>query len=239
VDADPKYNRVAQILNSGVAGEGPWKDKGCVLFTQFYDSASYIAQRLSKDFGEDVIGLYAGGAKSGVYKGGLFKRAGAEELKRMAKARELKILVCTDAASDGLCLHAFGALVNIDLPWNPTRLEQRKGRVQRAGQLAEKIYVYNLRYRDSVEDKAHKKLIGRMEDILKLFGQVPDVLEDVWVAIAQGDEPRADLAINKLPKRPPFVNSYDKAPKDCGDWEKCPIVLDKHEALSELLKGWG
>jgi len=44
-DTDPKYNRVREILTNGVEGKGPWKDKGCILFTQCYDSAFYVAER--------------------------------------------------------------------------------------------------------------------------------------------------------------------------------------------------
>jgi superfamily II DNA or RNA helicase len=237
-DTDPKYNRAKAILIAGVEGEGAWKDKGCILFTQYFDSAVYVAERLSKDLPDAPIGLYAGGDKSGIYKSGLFKKATKDEIKRLVKVRELMILVGTDAASEGLNLQALGTLINIDLPWNPTRLEQRKGRIQRIGQFADSIYIYNMRYKDSVEDKVHSKLSGRLQGIYNLFGQIPDVLEDVWVAIAQNDEIRANLAISKLPTKNPFVVKYESAIPDCGDWEKCAVVLDKQDELKELLKGW-
>jgi len=180
------------------------------LFSQYFDSAFYVAERLSKDFPDVRIGLYAGGDKSGIYLNGSFKKETKEEIKRLVKKRELLLLVGTDAASEGLNLQALGSLINIDLPWNPTRLEQRKGRIQRIGQLTDKIYIYNLRYKDSVEDKVHSKLSGRLKGIYTLFGQIPDVLEDVWIAIAQKDEARAELAISKLPQKNPFILKYEK-----------------------------
>lgn len=237
-DTDPKYNRVKSILMKGVEGEGAWKDKGCILFSQYYDSAWYVAERLSKDFPDVPIGLYAGGDKSGIYLNGSFKKETKDEIKRLVKVRELLILVGTDAASEGLNLQALGSLINIDLPWNPTRLEQRKGRIQRIGQLADKIYIYNMRYKDSVEDKVHSKLSGRLQNIYTLFGQIPDVLEDVWIAIAMKDEERAELAISKLPQKNPFILKYEETIPDCGDWEKCAVILDKNDERQELLKGW-
>lgn len=237
-DTDPKYNHVKAILQSGIEGEGTWKDKGCILFTQYYDSAEYVAQRLSKDFPDLLVGLYAGGDKSGLYVGGNFKKESKDALKKLVKFRELKILIGTDAASEGLNLQTLGSLINIALPWNPTRLEQRKGRIQRIGQLADSIYIYNMRYKDSVEDKVHKKLSGRLKDIHSLFGQIPDVLEDVWIAVAQGDEARAELKINELPTRNPFIEKYETRIPNCGDWEKCAVVLDKEDELKELLRGW-
>jgi ERCC4-related helicase len=237
-DTDPKYNRVKEILSNGVEDEGAWKDKGCILFSQYYDSAEYIVERLSGEFVDIPIGLYAGGDKSGIYKNGLFKKERKDEIKRLVKTRELKILVGTDAASEGLNLQSLGTLINIDLPWNPTRLEQRKGRIQRIGQLADSIYIFNMRYKDSVEDKVHKKLSSRLEGIHKLFGQIPDTLEDVWIAVARNDNAAAELKINELPQRNPFALKYEETIPDCGDWEKCSVVLDKGEETRELLRGW-
>jgi ERCC4-related helicase len=237
-DTDPKYNRAKAILTGGVEGEGAWSDKGCILFSQYYDSAVYVAERLSLDFADVAIGLYAGGDKSGIYKDGLFKKESKDAIKRLVRERELMILIGTDAASEGLNLQALGTLVNIDLPWNPTRLEQRKGRIQRIGQSADKIFIYNMRYKDSVEDKVHSKLSERLQTIHNLFGQIPDVLEDVWVAVAQRNEELAEQAINKLPLKNPFELKYEEKIPECGDWEKSAVVLDKRDELRELLKGW-
>jgi len=48
-----------------------------------------------------------------------------------------------------------------------------------------------MRYKDSVEDRVHTKLSARLQEIYSFFGQIPEVLEDVWVAMAQNDEQRA------------------------------------------------
>jgi superfamily II DNA/RNA helicase len=237
-DTDPKYTKVKDILTRGVEGEGSWKDKGCILFSQYSDSAIYIAERLSKDFAGTPIGLYAGGDKSGIYLDGAFKRENKDEIKRLVKIRELQILVGTEAASEGLNLQTLGTLINIDLPWNPTRLEQRKGRIQRIGQVADKIYIYNMRYKDSVEDKVHSKLSSRLREIFSLFGQIPDVLEDVWVAIAHNDEQKAELLINSVPQKNPFIWKYEESIPSCGDWETCSVVLDKYDERAELLHRW-
>ena len=237
-DTDPKYNRIKSILSNGVESEGAWKDKGCILFSQYYDSAVYVVERFSKDFPDVPAALYAGGDKSGIYKNGLFRKTSKDEIKRLVRTREITLLVGTDAASEGLNLQALGTLINIDLPWNPTRLEQRKGRIQRIGQLAESIYIFNMRYKNSVEDRVHNKLSGRLEEIFTLFGQIPDVLKDVWIDIAQRDVESAELVINSLPRKNPFALKYEESIPDCGDWEKCAVVLDKQDESAELRKGW-
>jgi hypothetical protein len=78
-------------------------------------------------------------------------------------------------------------LINLDLSWNPTRLNQRKGRIQRIGQAYDEIYEFNGRYKGSVEDRGHSLLSERLANIHGLFGQIPDVLEDVWVDVALND----------------------------------------------------
>lgn len=237
-DTDPKYERVLDVLQNGVKDEGAWKDKGCIVFSQYYDSAWFVADLLSNDIKDLKIGLYAGGDKSGIFEKGVFKKANKEDIKRAVKNREIKILVGTDAASEGLNLQTLSALINIDLPWNPTRLEQRKGRIQRIGQISKKIYIYNMRYKDSVEDKVHNKLSERLKSIHELFGQIPQVLEDVWIAIAQNDVKRAEESINKVPKKNPFDLKYEQNIPKTEDWQACTFVLDKEEKLKELMRGW-
>jgi len=237
-DTDPKYLRVRDILKNGVDGEGGWLEKGCIIFSQYFDSANYVAELLSRDLPDTPIGLYAGGEKSGIYTKGVFQKCPKDEIKAMVKARSIKVLVGTDAASEGLNLQTLSTLINVDLPWNPTRLEQRKGRIQRIGQIADKILIYNMRYKDSVEDKVHTKLSSRLQEIFAIFGQIPDVLEDVWIAMAQNDEHKALEAINKVPKKNPFMIKYEMEIPDCGDWEKCAVVLGRAEKLTELMKGW-
>ena len=223
---------------NGVEDEGPWKDKGCIIFSQYFDSAKYIAELLSTEIKDMPIGLYAGGEKSGIFEGGLFRKETKDNIKKAVKNHELKIIIGTDAASEGLNLQTLSTLINIDLPWNPTRLEQRKGRIQRIGQMSDKILIYNMRYKDSVEDKVHKKLSDRLKSIHEIFGQIPEVLEDVWIAMAQHDEKRAEEAINKIPKKHPFELKYELNIPKTEDWQSCTFVLDKTEKLKELMKGW-
>jgi hypothetical protein len=73
--------------------------KDVLFFSQYYDSALWVATELSKDMKDKVIGLYAGGDKSGTICDGILKKCSKEEIKRKVKLREIKILIGTDAAS--------------------------------------------------------------------------------------------------------------------------------------------
>lgn len=169
-----------RLLANGhdLSGKG-WLAAGCIIFSQFYDSAVWLTERLSQEaLPEELIGLYAGSGRSALYRGGQRQSAGRDDLKRMVAAGELRLIIGTDAASEGLDLQRLGTLINLDLPWNPTRLEQRKGRIQRIGQRRDTVCVANLRHRGSVEDRVHALLSERLENICDIFGQLPDTLRD-------------------------------------------------------------
>ncbi len=237
---EPKLDAVIGfLLGTKPQAERPWLDFGCILFSQYYDTVRWVGDELAKraDFAELEFGLYAGSTRSGVWRQGKFVRCDRETLKARVRSGELKLLLGTDAASEGLNLQRLGALINIDLPWNPTRLEQRKGRIQRIGQARSEVWIANLRYRDSVEDRVHQVLADRLESIHELFGQIPDTLEDVWVQIALHSETEARQLIDRTAAtRNPFDVKYSKV--EDADWETCALVLDPIAVREQLQKGW-
>ena len=216
-----------------------WLDLGCILFSQYYDTVRWIGGEMAKraEFAGIDIGLYAGSNRSGFWREGKFQRCDRNILKDRVRTGDLKLLLGTDAASEGLNLQRLGTLINIDLPWNPTRLEQRKGRIQRIGQARSEIWIANLRYRDSVEDRVHQVLADRLESIHELFGQIPDTLEDVWVKIALDSEEEARQLIDRTTStRNPFDAKYSKV--EDADWETCSLVLDPLAVREQLSRGW-
>ena len=181
-DQDPKYAAVVRLLMD----EG-WLEHGCIVFSQYYDSAWWLAGQLTRELPDEAIGIYAGAGRSGVMRRGAFEPRHRDALKDGVRRGDLRLLLGTDAASEGLNLQRLGTLINLDLPWNPSRLEQRKGRIQRIGQPRSEVDVYNMRYANSVEDRVRRLLSERLENISRLFGQLPDTLEDVWVRVALGE----------------------------------------------------
>ena len=233
---DPKYAVVKRLLLEGHGATGAWLEQGCIVFSAYFDSIIWLAKKLSQEIPEEPIGIYAGSGRSAIIKGGVLQREEREELKKMVRRGELRLILGTDAASEGLNLQRLGTLINLDLPWNPTRLEQRKGRIQRIGQVRDVVYVYNMRYKDSVEDRVHQLLSERLQEIFHLFGQVPDVLEDVWVQVAEGQVEKAKQVIAAVPKKHPFDERYQKP--EPVPWEKCAAVLNAVDRRAFLQKGW-
>jgi hypothetical protein len=237
---DPKLDALIGYLQGTQPGsQSAWLDLGCILFSQYYDTVRWVGDELSRrvEFSGIDIGLYAGSNRSGFWRDGKFRRCDRNLLKGWVRSGEMKLLLGTDAASEGLNLQRLGTLINIDLPWNPTRLEQRKGRIQRIGQARSEIWIANLRYRDSVEDRVHQVLANRLEAIHELFGQIPDTLEDVWVQVALNDEQAVQQLIDQTTAtRNPFDIKYSRV--EDADWETSPIVLDPISVKEKLSLGW-
>jgi len=234
---DPKFERVREVLNLEFESQ-KWIERGVLIFSQFYDSAYALAEYLLKHF-DEPIGLYANSSASKLFEGGKIQSVDRELLKEKVTQGRLKLLIGTDAASTGLNLQRLGCLINLDLPWNPTILEQRKGRVQR-GTLAKRIPFYNMRYDKGAEQKLFDTLSGRIQEITAIFGTVPDFIVDQWVTDMMEDkewDENTVLTIIAERQENPFTLKETTESLDT-DWEGTAVVLNQTEAFRALVGGW-
>ncbi len=236
-EPDPKFERVLGVLNLDFEGQ-TWLERGVLIFSQFYDSAFALADYLVQHL-DQPIGLYANSSASKLFAGGKVQSVERELLKEKVTQGRLKLLIGTDAASTGLNLQRLGCLINLDLPWNPTILEQRKGRVQR-GTLAKRIPFYNMRYDQGVEKALFDTLNDRIQEITAIFGTVPDFIVDQWVTDMLDDRVwDGDTLVTMLTERRenPFLVKETTESLD-ADWEATAEVLNQLEAFHELLRRW-
>ncbi len=176
-DIDPKVQVVLHYLRNR-----QWLEtNGAIIFSQYLTTAEWVLEALCEAFPNEPVALYAGGAASFVQRGQSRTKASREQIKRYIQDGEIRLVCATDAACEGLNLQRLGAQVNIDMPWNPSRLEQRKGRMQRIGQARDNVHVLNLRYAGTVEDEVYAALSHRFGDIFAVLGQLPDAFEDDWI----------------------------------------------------------
>ncbi|WP_207652724.1 helicase-related protein [Desulfosporosinus sp. FKA] len=131
---DSKLNTVKWFLTEFRTDGKTWLEHGCIIFSQYYDTAEWIAKELAQSYKGEVVAVYAGVGKSGLFRDVQFNNVEREVIKAAVRTREIRLVVATDAACEGLNLQTLGTLINIDLPWNPSRLEQRLGRIKRFGQ---------------------------------------------------------------------------------------------------------
>ena len=110
-ERDPKYQIVLEMLQ-----HDGWLEQGCIIFSQYVDSIWWLAQQLTQDIPQERIGIYAGGQRSDLMLAGGFTPTPRDALKQMVRRGELRLLLGTDAASEGLNLQRLGTLINLDLP---------------------------------------------------------------------------------------------------------------------------
>ena len=83
---------------------------------------------------------------------------------------DIDVLLCTDAAAEGLNLQTADLLINFDLPWNPAKVEQRIGRIDRIGQKYQQIFVANYAYSGSAEERVYGRLLSRLAEAGLIVG---------------------------------------------------------------------
>lgn len=107
-----------------------------------------------------------------------------DEAKRRFKEGLADVLLCTDAAAEGLNFQFCGALVNYDMPWNPMRVEQRIGRIDRLGQKHAVIRIINLHYEGTVETDVYRALRSRIGLFQSVIGRLQPILSQLPSRIA-------------------------------------------------------
>lgn len=153
---------------------GQWNDRRLILFTEWEDTRRWIEAQLREAF-DDHQHLRIG-VLSGVT--GSDRR---EDLKRAFNAdpaiEPLRILICTDAAREGINLQQrCDTLIHVDLPWNPSRLEQRNGRIDRKLQPAKVVQCRYFFYPARPEDRVLQALVRKTEIIRQQLGSAGNVL---------------------------------------------------------------
>lgn len=142
-----------------------------VIFTRFYDTLKDIVSRLRQADPRMLIGTYSGkGAEYFEPDSAQMIPVDREEVRERFLRGEIDVLVCTDAAAEGLNLQTADWLVNYDLGWNPMKVEQRIGRIDRIGQKHKDIYVLNLCYADSAEWIVYGRLLSRLAEANMIVG---------------------------------------------------------------------
>jgi superfamily II DNA/RNA helicase len=212
------------------------------VFSQYYDTTRWVGEKLSERFATEhprkIAAVYAGASKSGILIDGEWKSVKRESIKRGVKEGLIKMVVATDAACEGLNLQALGTLIDVDLPWNPSRLEQRIGRIKRFGQRRDRVDMLNLVYQGTIDEKVYEKLSDRMRDRYNIFGTLPDVIEDDWIEDIENFDERMREYTRKRQRANAFDLRYADVDVSEARWELCDRVLARPDVTEQLSRGW-
>ena len=148
--------------------------------------------------------------------------------------------MATDAACEGLNLQTLGTLINVDLPWNPSRLEQRLGRIKRFGQSRRNVDMLNLVYHDTQDETVYNVLSKRLKDKFDIFGGLPDTIEDDWIESAEKLEEMMDDYIHLRQKAKDVFELRYKTTidPDKNRWEQCSQVMSRKDINDKLSESW-
>jgi superfamily II DNA/RNA helicase len=234
---DPKLDAVMHYLLGGPQ----WLERyGCIIFSQYFDTTDWVAHKIADRVPHEAVAVYAGAGKSGIYRDGHFTSVQRDDIKGAVKGRKIRLVVATDAACEGLNLQTLGSLINVDLPWNPSRLEQRLGRIKRFGQQRLSVDMLNLVYDGTQDQVVYDRLSRRMRDRYDIFGSLPDVIEDEWIDdIEHLDEKLSEFIEKRQAARSAFDLRYgDTIDPEGEPWEKCSKVLSRRDLEEALSRGW-
>ena len=153
-----------------------------MVFTQYTDTMDFLRGELLKA-GNRRLMCFSGRGGEIPSADGSWRRIGRDDAKRRFRKGEADVLLCTDAASEGLNFQFCGALINYDMPWNPMRVEQRIGRIDRLGQRHGIIRIVNLHYEGTVETDVYRALRNRIGLFESVVGPLQPILAQAPRAI--------------------------------------------------------
>jgi len=163
-DNDSKFHQLQKVLVAHFK-ERP-KEK-IIIFSYFRPTIAYLAERLQ------TLGF-----KSLILKGG-DKQNKQEIIKTFEHQQEYQILLSTEIGSEGIDLQFCRILINYDLPWNPMRVEQRIGRIDRIGQKAKKIAIWNILYENTIDIRIYNRLYQRLKIFQEALGGLEPIIGDI------------------------------------------------------------
>jgi hypothetical protein len=158
---DSKYDKLISIL---VPYLEEYTDEKIILFSYFRATLEYLLERLTAD-----------GISCEFLVGGM-KQSKQEIIHRFRESPVQQVLLSSEVASEGVDLQFSRLLINYDLPWNPMKVEQRIGRIDRLGQQSPRVEIWNLLYADTIDQRIHDRLMTRIGVFERALGGLEAIL---------------------------------------------------------------
>jgi hypothetical protein len=207
-------------------GAGPWGRQRLIVFTEYADTKRYLTELLqgaienTTDSDQRILGFH--GAMSDE------QRERVQEAFNADPGRyPVRILIATDAAREGLnlqnhCCHLF----HFDVPWNPARLEQRNGRIDRTLQPSKEVWCHYFVYPDREEDAVLDAVVKKVETIQRELGTLSDVvMQRMERALVQGIQRDTRAALDQAER----ATSHEQTAKEELESQRATIDKLKRE----------
>ena len=175
LDTLPSETKLEHVLRA--INEELTRTAQIIVFTQYTDTMDYLRDHLRPTYGR-LLGCYSGrGGERWDPETQNWTGMNKDRLQREFAEGSIKVLVCTDAAAEGLNLQNCGSLFNYDMPWNPMKVEQRIGRIDRIGQKRREVRVRHFMYEGTVEADVYAALGERIDWFEMVVGDLQPILQ--------------------------------------------------------------
>ena len=177
VSEETKIRKILSIV------ENQFADRQVLLFTEYKATQSQVMSALIRRFGDGCVTFINGDERADEVADNSGKKRSLLERREDAADKfnsgQVRFLVSTEAGGEGIDLQErCFSLIHVDLPWNPMRLHQRVGRLNRYGQ-SKQVEVFTIRNPSTVESRIWEKLNSKLDSIMRSLGRAMDEPEDL------------------------------------------------------------
>lgn len=233
VNSDPKLEQFIRDLKTIPA----LKKNKLVVFTESKETGDYLYEALLNEFPEKVM-FYSSSGGRHTDKKLLSNHTISRDIitanfdpKHKEKRDNIKILIATDVLAEGINLHRSNVLINYDLPWNPTRVLQRAGRVNRLGSIFSKIYIFN--FFPTTQSDKHLGLEVNITNKIQMFH---DILGEDAKYLSDGEEFGSQELFNTLNNKSAYTGEEGEGDSELKYLEIIRKIRDEQPELFEKIK---
>lgn len=232
INQDPKLDAFSDQLKNDHALK-----KRLIVFTESKETGDYLFEQINQQYPGRVMFFSSQGGRVGnpavthnpALARDLIKEAFDPNQKGCDK--NLRILITTDVLSEGINLHRANVLINYDLPWNPTRVLQRAGRVNRLGTAHPDIYIYN--FFPTTQADAHLGLEANVTNKIQLFH---DILGEDAKYLSDGEEIGSQELFDTLNRKQAYTGEGEEGDSELKYLEVMRVLRDEQPELFEKIK---
>ena len=222
---DRKWEELSKLLqNNPEMHDESGKQRKIILFSEHRDTLNYLHDKIAGVLGtpDAIVAIHGGTHRD--------ERRKAQAMFRSDP--DVRVLIATDAAGEGVNLQCAHLMVNYDLPWNPNRLEQRFGRIHRIGQ-TEVCHLWNLVAKETREGDVYHRLLEKLQiESEALKGRVFDILGEVFEGVSLKELLMQAIRFNDLPEtRAKLHRQIDHA----FDHEHLKSLLNRNALAQETM----
>lgn len=221
INIDPKLDEFVSILKT----DKTLKDNKIVVFSESKETVDYLSDHLNHHFNNTVLSFYSNVKNTS--KESLINNFDA---RAKHKKNDYKILITTDILAEGVNLHQSNIVINYDIPWNPIKIMQRMGRINRVDTAFTKLYVYNFFPTSKIDDplKLKDAAQAKINAFIEMLGNDSKILTDEPI--------KTHRLFSMLNSKDVFDDSSEQDDDELKYLQIIRAIRDKNPDLFEKIK---